>query len=174
MKLRRALLLVPVMLWLPVHAAPGHLISASPFLSPEGESAAVLAPERLKFAGLMQSATGTYFCIRNPARHGDVTWVGLNETGHDFQVRSYDPASETIEVDTGGRILRLSLPQSKVVASSKSDVAPAVAAAPAAADVPTAPLTKEAGESEAQRIAEIRARIARQRQIHGLAPPRGF
>jgi hypothetical protein len=62
------------------------------------------------------------FCIYDTAKKKDF-WVGLNETGHDFVVKSADAASDSVSVQYQGRTMKLTLRTAKV-ASAGAAAAP--------------------------------------------------
>ena len=61
----------------------------------------------------MSTSGGYLFCIYDPAKKAG-TWVNLNEGGHDFVVRSADPAHDLVTVQSSGRTFTLALHQAKV------------------------------------------------------------
>jgi hypothetical protein len=95
------------------------LAPASPFL-PAGAAAAAAAKAGpsgpIELRGVMASADGASYCIYDTAKKKDF-WVGLNEAGHDFVVKSADPASDSVMVDYQGRSMHLDLHTSKVESS---------------------------------------------------------
>jgi hypothetical protein len=101
--------------------APGlraDLAPASPFLpanvAAQGAAAGPSGP--LELRGIMATSEGTQFCIYDSAKKKDV-WVGLNEAGHDFVVRTADPSQDRASVEYQGRILRLDLHSAKIGSS---------------------------------------------------------
>jgi hypothetical protein len=64
----------------------------------------------------MSTQDGLAYCIYESAKKKDV-WVGVNETGHDFVVRSADPSSDSISVQYQGRSVKLTLRTAKVVSA---------------------------------------------------------
>lgn len=92
-------------------------------------------------------------------------WVGLNEPGLPFTVRSYDRTKNEVKVDYQGRELTLGLKQATVIA---------LAAAPAPAPVPPAGAAQPAAtpappNNEAVRLAQIAEEIARRRALRQQA-----
>ena len=110
---RRSLVLFCVAsLW--TAAAQAKLGTESPFMPRNGAVAPGPAAENtpIEFRGVMTTATGLRFAIYEPARQkGD--WVALNESGHDFVVRSYDGPQSLVKVDYQGRLQNLSLKEAK-------------------------------------------------------------
>jgi hypothetical protein len=95
------------------------LAPASPFL-PAGAAAAAAAKGGpsgpIELRGVMASADGATFCIYDTAKKKNF-WVGLNEAGHDFVVKSADPDGDSITVDYQGRSMHLEFHTSKVESS---------------------------------------------------------
>ncbi|MBI5382058.1 MAG: hypothetical protein HZA31_09185 [Opitutae bacterium] len=98
---------------------PGGLTSDSPFLPAGGAAAAGPAENAtLEFRGMMVRNGEEVFCLvdtSTPAKKS--VWIKTNETGRDFIVKSYDPASDTLTVDNRGRILQITLLKPKVGSS---------------------------------------------------------
>jgi hypothetical protein len=74
----------------------------------------------------MSTPDGLAYCIYDTAKKKDV-WVGLNETGHDFVIRSSDPGSDSIKVDYQGHSLKLTLKTAKVASAGPANSGPLVA-----------------------------------------------
>jgi hypothetical protein len=90
----------------------------SPFL-PAAGSAVETAPTQdaqLELRGIMASGDRTMFSIYDSTRHTSY-WTRLNDTGHDFVVRSYDAARDVVTVDYQGRSLTLALKTAKVASA---------------------------------------------------------
>jgi hypothetical protein len=64
----------------------------------------------------MSTSDGAAYCIYDTTKKKNV-WVGLNEGGHDFVVKSADPNADRVTVEYQGRILRLELHTAKVASS---------------------------------------------------------
>ena len=95
------------------------LAPASPFL-PAGAAEAASAKGGpsgpIELRGVMASADGATFCIYDTAKKKNF-WVGLNEAGHDFVVKSADPDGDSVTVDYQGRSMHLAFHTSKVESS---------------------------------------------------------
>jgi hypothetical protein len=91
------------------------LASSSPFLPANAAAAgAVAGPSGpIELRGVMSTSAGASYCIYDTAKRKDV-WVGLNEAGHDFVVKSADPSTDSVMVDYQGRGLKLMLRTAKV------------------------------------------------------------
>jgi hypothetical protein len=116
-------------------ALRADLAATSPFL-PANVAAAGAANSPagpIELRGISSTSDGTAFCIYDTAKKKD-TWVGLNETGYDFVVKSSDPASDSISVQYQGRTMKLTLRTSKVASSgvaSQAIVTPNMVGPPA-------------------------------------------
>jgi hypothetical protein len=96
-------------------ALRGDLAPASPFLPPNTAAAGAAAgpSSPIELRGLMPTPNGLAFCIFDTAKKKSV-WIGMNETGHDFVVRSANPESDSISVDYQGKSMKLTLKTAKV------------------------------------------------------------
>jgi hypothetical protein len=111
--------------------ARADLAPTSPFLPANATAtlAGTSGPSGpIELRGIMATSDGTQYCIHDSAHKRD-TWVGLNEPGHDFTVKTADPGADRISVEYQGRILRLDLHTAKV-ASSGTAGPPAITANP--------------------------------------------
>jgi len=101
------------------------LAPASPFLPPNtaaaGAAAGPVSPIELR--GLMPTPNGLAFCIFDTAKKKSV-WIGMNETGHDFVVKSANPESDSISVDYQGKSMKLTLKTAKVDSAGAANAAP--------------------------------------------------
>ena len=70
----------------------------------------------------MGTGGGFAYCIFDTAKKTS-SWVGLNEKGNDFVVRSADPAHESVTVDYQGQTLRLVLHTAKITSSGAGSLA---------------------------------------------------
>jgi hypothetical protein len=64
----------------------------------------------------MPTPEGSCFLIYDTAKKKDV-WVGLNESGHDFVVKSADPSTDSVTVEYQGRSMHLALRPPKVASA---------------------------------------------------------
>ena len=143
------------------------LTSSSPFAPLQGPAAGNAGEATpLEFRGVFADQGEFFFSIYDPAtKHS--AWVGLNEPGRAFTVRSYDADKLTIVADFKGRSLNLSLKKAPMVATVPDPTMPAVnmpaAGAPAVATVP--------GSEEAKRLANLAAEIRRRRAMRQQVAP---
>ena len=144
------------------------LTSSSPFAPLQGPTAGNAGETTpLEFRGVFADQGEFFFSIYDPATKNSA-WVGLNEPGRAFTVRSYDAEKLTIVTDFKGRILNLSLKKAPIVATVPDPTMPTVTmpatGAPAVAAVP--------GTEEAKRLANLAAEIRRRRAMRQqVAPP---
>lgn len=110
---------------------------------------------------MMSTADGMAYCIYDTAKKKDI-WVGLNEPGHDFVVRSADPAADSVRVDYQGRSLSLTMHASKVASSGPAAVRYEIAnAAGGARPGPAASPPSPADEQK--RLDEVAQEVRRRR-----------
>jgi len=105
-----------------VHAR-ADLAQASPFLPRDqpGTAQAGGPAGPVELRGIMATDGGFAFCIYDTAKKTG-TWVGLNEPGYDFVVKSADPARDIATVTYQGRDLKLELRTSKVASAGAPQV----------------------------------------------------
>jgi hypothetical protein len=141
-------------------AARADLAAASPFLPAAGSAAAAAGPSGpIELRGMMSTAGGMAYCIYDTAKKKDV-WVGLNEGGHDFVVRSADSASESVKVDYQGRTLNLTLHAARVASAGPA----ALSAAPSGVVAnPGLSLTPPTPADEQKRLDAVAQEVRRRR-----------
>lgn len=102
-------------------AAFADLAQASPFLpSSMSEAAAKGGPSGpVELRGVMSTSQGTEYCIYDVVKKTSA-WVGLNETGQGFVVKSADPASDSVTVEFQGRTMNLVLRTAKVASAGSA------------------------------------------------------
>lgn len=166
-----ALLLLSAGLALPAHAA-STLAGQSPFLPPATatDTAAPTPDATLELRGIMAVGDSYKFSIYDSTKRMSA-WLGLEEAGREFVVRSYDETRDTVTVDHQGRTLTLALKTAKVAS------APAMAQ-PAANFVPPPPAPQPIGgpvvlnptpADEQRRLEAIAAEVNRRRMIRQQA-----
>lgn len=174
-----ALSLVSVLgLTLPA-VARAQLAASSPFLptgtvDSGGASGAASGPIELR--GIMATAEGPRYCIFDTARKTS-TWVGLNERGYDFLVKSQDTRgdADAVTVLVQGRTLHLTLRSAKV-ASALAAVPPGMPSPPTA--ITQSVVVNPTPADEARRLeavaAEVqRRRLMREQALQGAMPGAG-
>jgi len=160
----------------PAAGLRADLAQASPFLPPNSPLAAGAAgasgPVELRgMAPGMAADGGIACCIYDTAKKTSV-WVGLNEPGYDFVVKSADPAKETATVAYQGRSMDLVLRTAKVASAGMAQAGvPTGPGAANAVQIPTA-------ADEQRRLDAVAAEVRRRRlerekafQTPGGPPP---
>lgn len=142
-----------------------RLVANSPF-APAGTPGQAGAATPLEFRGVFMDQGEHFFSLYNPATKHSV-WVGLNEAGQEFFVRSYDEGAQSIVADFKGRSLTLSLSKAPAVAAP----APPVAAGPAVAGPAPVAAAASRDSAEAKRLADLAAEIRRRRAMRQQAAP---
>ena len=145
-----------------VARADTTLAPTSPFLPPDGASAAAAENQPLELRGIMFDGGGYRFSIYDPARHTG-QWVRLNEPGRDFTVRTHDAVRDAITVDFQGRVMTLTLHTAKVVGLTLPD--PTAGPRPTAAAPGGGPVPKTATPEEAARFNRAVEEINRRRAL---------
>ena len=170
MGLPRITLLLTVAL-LAVAPAPAvdlqRLVANSPF-APAGTPGQAGTAAPLEFRGVFLDQDEHFFSVYNPATKASV-WVGLNEAGQEFFVRSYDEAAQSIVADFKGRSLTLSLSKAPAVAAAAPAPAPTPAPATTLGPFPVAAPARDS--TEAKRLADLAAEIRRRREMRKQAAP---
>jgi len=145
-----------------------NLLQTSPFAPAAGVTASGQNAASLEFRGVFADQGEYFFSLYDTATRRGV-WVGLNEPGNPFLVRSYDPANESLTAEYQGRTLQLTLKMAKILVSAAPPLPPVPNASGAATVQPAPP---PAGTPEAQIVEEIRRRRAlRQQSAAGSASP---
>lgn len=153
-------------------SARADLAATSPFLPSGGLAAGAAAGPSgpIELRGVMPTDSGWAFCIYDTAKKKNV-WVGLNEQGHDFIVKSADTGADSVTVSYQGRVMKLDLHTAKVATAP----AQAVPAGPAAA-VPLNPSPADEQrrlDAVAQEVRRRRAERERAAQEPGAQLPPG-
>jgi len=95
-------------------AADSNLLENSPFLPPNVTGTAGGAAAPLELRSILKDGSDFEFSLYDTAKRQS-TWVKLNETGHDFVVKAYDPANESVTVEQQNRTYKLALKEVKIV-----------------------------------------------------------
>jgi hypothetical protein len=168
----RAATVLPAVFLLGSVVARAQLAASSPFLPATASGAtAVSEGAPIELRGIMETGSGRSFCIFDPAKKVS-TWVLLNEKDHDFVVKAYDPANETVTVNHGGRVLTLAMRAVKVASSGQAE-SPAPLPTPSMPAVST-PVTQSVvvnptPADEARRLEAVSAEVRRRRALREQA-----
>jgi len=145
-------------------AAPARadLVASSPFLpaNAQGAGAASGPSGPIELRGISPMSDGASFLIYDVAKKKSA-WVGLNEQGHDFMVKSADPENDTVTVDYQGRPLKLTLRVAKVASSGAASAATGGAAAPSA--VASSVVVNPTPADEQKRLDAVAQEVRRRR-----------
>ncbi len=106
--------LVAVVIAAPGLRAESNLLEDSPFLPPNVSGAAAEGAEPLELRSIFRVGGVYQFSLFDKAKK-ESTWVTLNESGHSFVVKAYDPATETVTVEQQNRTYRLALKEARIV-----------------------------------------------------------
>jgi len=154
------------------------LMDSSPFLPAGAAPAAATTEGPIEFHGILATADGERFSIYSPSTKS-ATWVGLNEKGKPFVVRSHQTvnSNDQITVDYQGRSMVLALKAPKI-ASQAIPAAPAPGLGPNggmqmvnAPAVQAAPAALPAGASLDEWAAEVQRRRALRQQAPATPAP---
>jgi hypothetical protein len=99
--------------------ASAQLAESSPFMPPgtAGGPGAAAGGGTPELRGIMSTGDGFLYCIYEPSRKSS-SWVALNEGGHDFVVKSADPARDTVTLESAGSTFTIALREAKVATLS--------------------------------------------------------
>ncbi len=152
--------------------ARADLAATSPFLPANaaalGSAAGPSGPIELR--GVMSMPEGPAFCIYDVAKKKAV-WVGLNEAGHEFTVKSSDPASDSVSVDYQGRPMKLTLRTAKVSSAGSPAVAAPSAVASSVVVNPSPADEQKRLDAVAQEVRRRRQEREKAMQDPNAAPP---
>jgi hypothetical protein len=95
--------------------ARADLAQTSPFLPASAvDMAAQGGPGGpVELRGVMSTSAGTEYCIYDSVKKSSA-WVGVNEAGNTFVVKSADPSGDNVTVEYQGRTLKLALRTAKI------------------------------------------------------------
>jgi hypothetical protein len=95
--------------------ARADLAQTSPFLPANAVDTAAQggAGGPVELRGIMSTSQGTEYCIYDSAKKSSA-WVGMNEAGNAFVVKSADPSGDNVTVEYQGRTLKLALRTAKI------------------------------------------------------------
>jgi hypothetical protein len=147
----------------PAGALRADLAPSSPFL-PAGVAGgpAAGAADPVELRGIMALPDGIAYCIYDTVKKTS-HWVGLNETGYDFVVKSADPATDTVMVSIQGRDLHLALKASKVASAGAGSAGTPVPPGAPGNPLGTPSLNPTPGE-EQRRLDAVANEVRRRRQ----------
>ena len=97
----------------PPALAGSNLLDNSPFLPPSNAPGAAQESLPLELRSILKAGTAYEFSLYDTAKKQS-TWARLNETGHDFVVKAFDPANDTVTVEQRSRTYKLALKEAKI------------------------------------------------------------
>jgi hypothetical protein len=151
---------------MPAGALRADLASSSPFLPAgvTGAAAGAGPAEPVELRGIMSLPEGMAYCIYDAAKKTSA-WVGLNETGNEFVVKSADPANDSVTVTVQGRDIRLALKASKVVSAGAGNAGSPVPPGPGGGPgLTNAVSINPTPGDEQRRLDAVAAEVRRRRQ----------
>jgi hypothetical protein len=165
-------LLGMVPLVLPVQAG-SNLLENSPFLPPNISAGAAQEAAPLELRSVLKAGGEYEFSLYDPVKKQS-TWARLNEPGHDFVVKAYDPAKDTVTVELRNRTFKLTLKEAKITQLSPVPSQPSATAAagpqPVAGRGPTSPPAPgPAPELTPEQLRNLQADINRRRELRRQA-----
>lgn len=169
-RLLAALLLLPLCLVATAPAA-SSLAGSSPFAPPPSavDAAAPTPDATLELRGIMAAGDSYMFSIYDSAKRSS-SWLGLNDIGREFIVRSYDESRDTVTVDYQGRTLTLALKTAKVAAAPMmAQPANFVPPPPAPQPIGGPVVLNPTPADEQRRLEAIAAEVNRRRMIRQQA-----
>jgi hypothetical protein len=115
------LLLSPVAA-VPSLQAGSNLLENSPFLPPSAVGGAAQEAAPLELRSILKAGNEYEFSLFDAAKKQS-TWVRLNEAGHDFVVKAFDPETASVTVEQRSRTYKLSLKEAKIIPLSTAPAA---------------------------------------------------
>lgn len=167
--LRCAVAAVSLLFGLSVRAQSADpLAGGSPFLPPSTQTeSAPTSDAAIELRGIMAAGDDYMFSIFDSTKRMSV-WKHLDEPGHEFVVRSYDPARDVVTVEYQGRTLTLALRTAKVAAAPVQSAT--IVSAPQGPQPVGGPVVLNPTPADEQRRLEaIAAEVNRRRMIRQQA-----
>lgn len=113
----------------PPLVAASNLLENSPFLTPNLAAGAALENAPLELRSVLL-ANGVYeFSLYDPVKKRS-TWTTLNETGHEFVVKAFDPQKQTVTVEQRSRTFQLALKEAKIALLNTAASSPSTTGGP--------------------------------------------
>lgn len=97
----------------PPAPAASNLLENSPFLPPNNSQGAAQEATPLELRSVLKAGSVYEFSLYDTAKKQS-TWVGLNESGHDFLIKAFDPANDSVTVEQRSRTYKLTLKEAKI------------------------------------------------------------
>jgi hypothetical protein len=159
-------------LFVMLSAVPGwaQVADDSPFIPANSPATAMgqgADGSSFELRGIMSTAGGTRYCIYDPVKKTSA-WVGMNEAGGSFLVKSADPVRDTVTLQVSGQVMTLALHESKVV--SLGFGSPVASPPPSGAMGPV--VLRPTPEDEQRRLQAITEEVRRRRELRQRAQGR--
>lgn len=153
--------------------ARAELIKVSPFLPPQGSSAAATPNAPLEYMGSMVMSDTEQFRVVDPAKKTG-TWlkVGERDPNLDIVVKQHDADQDTLTVEHGGQTMTLPLHSAKIVSSGTGPQMIGAAPAPMPNVSPAVISTvvpNPTPADEQRRLEAVAAEVARRRAMREQA-----
>ncbi len=103
-------------------ASSTGLLETSPFLPPNSAAGASQENHPLELRGIFKDGPVYQFSIYDTTKKRSL-WVKLDQSGHDFVIKSFDAAHEAVTVEQQNRTYVLTLKKAKIVPLSATAVA---------------------------------------------------
>jgi hypothetical protein len=117
----------------------------------------------LELRGIVGEGPGRLFNIYNPATKQSA-WVTLNQTGQNFQVRSFDEGADTVSLDYAGKAVVLKLAQAKITPMAEVRPQPQNTG-PIPINVQPAVLPRQPTAEQQRALENVAAEVERRRQL---------
>jgi hypothetical protein len=142
--------------------ALADLAQTSPFLPANmaGVAAGTGPSGPVELRGVMSTSQGTEYCIYDVVKRTSA-WVGLNEQGNGFVVKSADPASDSVTVEFQGRTMNLVLHTAKI--SSAGSPGPAMNNPQGGNAITQTVVLNPSQQDEQRRLDAVAAEVRRRR-----------
>ncbi len=151
------------------------LLSNSPFGTVASSTAGARANQPLEYRGIMVENGAPYFSIFEVSTHSSA-WVGLNESGNPFTVKSYDDTKDQVTVDYHGQTIIVPMKVAKVVALAMPPPVQVGAGGPGPVPMP-GPVVGQSPNGggntpaeEAARLSAVAEEIRRRRALRAQLP----
>jgi hypothetical protein len=143
-------------------AARADLAASSPFLPPNSVAGAQAGGPAgpVELRGVMPTSAGIYYCIYDTARKSSA-WVGVNEPGYDFLIKSADTGGDGVTLTFQGRTLHLVLRTAKIASAGPAGAQPV--AGPAASGYSPPVVLNPSPADEQKRLDAVASEVRRRR-----------
>lgn len=154
------------------------LIDRSPFAPPGqgADTAGAAEPQgTLEFRGVVTDEGGTAYSIFDTSTNKG-RWVRADDTNSPVQVKSFDSANNTLEIEQNGRPVKLSLKRATIQAGQAVTAMIPSAPPPQVPGNPANPgeVRKADSGADARRLEAVAAEVRRRRALRNAArPPQG-